>query len=120
MTKTKKSYSKKYTPLNVSNVHRRKKRTSEKKRKGGALNEDKVEVSFVKSPNTGATLSFIDIFKGPASLMGSIPYTIEYLEEMLGFIKTGFKTKETGVKIDKKTFSIKSNDTTDATPNETQ
>ena len=75
MTKTKKSYSKKYTPLNVSNVHRRKKRTSEKKRNqqyppGTQGNYDTFS-SIIPITQNGKTLEVPKGGRGPKGLESS-------------------------------------------------
>ena len=80
--------------------------------KGGAgVAEDYISIGFAKSPVSENTLSIIDIFKGPASIFGSINYAASNIEDMLGFLKSGFKDKEGNpVKIEEKKVTINSTD----------
>jgi hypothetical protein len=90
-----------------------KKRRSKKLRKGGAPQDDFVNVGFTKSPMSKNTLSIIDVVKGPSSALGYIPYTIDNVEEMLYFIKSGFKDeKGNSIKVDEKKSILKPNEST--------
>ena len=90
---------------------RRSNKLSKKLRKGGAPQDDFVNVGFTKSPMSKNTLSIIDVVKGPSSALGYVPYTISNVEEMLYFIKSGFKDeKGNSIKVDEKKSILKPNE----------